>query len=168
MPKRALIEHRPWLLASLVAGVAYYFLWNNPIGGLWLILLKGAGVGLLAVYVLRQSHGIDSTILAVALAFSAVADMVLEINFAAGGALFLASHCVALALYVRNHQDTSSARQKAFAAALFIGTPVGVMAAERARGRYAVFGGAGCDGSGGMAEPVSPLPGRAGCGAVHH
>lgn len=123
MPKRALIEHRPWLLASLVAGVAYYFLWNNPIGGLWLILLKGAGVGLLAVYVLRQSHGIDSTILAVALAFSAVADMVLEINFAAGGALFLASHCVALALYLRNRQDTSLVRQKTLAAALFIGTP---------------------------------------------
>ena len=133
MPKRALIEHRPWLLASLVAGVAYYFLWNNPIGGLWLILLKGAGVGLLAVYVLRQSHGLDSTILAVALALSAVADMVLEIDFVLGGALFLASHCVALGLYLRNHQDTLSARQKAFAAALFTGTPaVSWLLSERA------------------------------------
>ena len=45
--KRALIEHRPWLFASLVAGIGYYFLWNNPIAGAWLILLKGAGVGFL-------------------------------------------------------------------------------------------------------------------------
>ncbi len=124
MPKRALIEHRPWLLASLVAGVAYYFLWNNPIGGLWLILLKGAGVGLLAVYVLRQSHGLDSTILAVALALGAVANMVLEINFAAGGALFLASHCVALALYLRHRRESTTASQRAWAAALLLGTPV--------------------------------------------
>lgn len=122
--KRALIEHRPWLFASLVAGIAYYFLWNNPIGGAWLIALKGAGVGLLAVYALRRTLGVDGAILSLALALSAAADMVLEINFEPGGALFFASHLVAIGLYVRNARPTPTSIQMLCASALAIGTPV--------------------------------------------
>ena len=122
--KRALIEHRPWLFASLVAGIAYYFLWNNPIAGAWLILLKGAGVGFLAMYALRRTSGLDGAILTIALALSAAADMVLEINFEVGGGLFFASHCVAVALYVRNVRPQPVPSQMACAAALAVGTPV--------------------------------------------
>ena len=124
VPKRALIEHRPWLLASLVAGVGYYFLWNNPVGGVWLILLKGAGVGLLAAYALRRTSGLDGAILTLALALSAAADMALEIEFEVGGALFFASHLVAIVLYVRNVRPQPVASQMACAAALAIGTPI--------------------------------------------
>lgn len=100
--KRALIEHRPWLLASLTAGIAYYFVWNNPIGGIWLIALKGAGVGFLAVYALRRTRGIEGAILTLVLALSAAADMVLEINFEAGGVLFALSHMLAVYFYGRH------------------------------------------------------------------
>jgi hypothetical protein len=31
MAKQALIEQRPWLLASITAAVAYYFLRDNPV-----------------------------------------------------------------------------------------------------------------------------------------
>ena len=121
---RALIDHRPWLLASLIAGIAYYFLWNNPLGGVWLILLKGAGVGFLALYALRRTQGLDGAILALALALGAAADMVLEINFEVGGALFFTSHVVALVLYVRNVRPQPVPSQMACAAGLAIGTPV--------------------------------------------
>jgi len=121
---RGLIDHRPWLLASLVAGVAYYFLWNNPIGEAWLILLKGGGVAFLAAYAIRRTQVLDGAILAMALALSAAADMVLEIAFEAGGALFFASHLVAVALYVRNVRPQPVPSQMACAAALAIGTPV--------------------------------------------
>jgi len=120
----ALIDHRPWLLASLVACVAYYFLWDNPIGEVWLILLKGAGVGFLAAYAIRRTQGLDGAILAMALALSAAADMVLEIAFEVGGALFFASHLVAIVLYVRNVRPQPVVSQMAYAAALAIGTPV--------------------------------------------
>ena len=123
MAKRALIEHRPWLLASLIAAVAYYFLWNNPIGGLWLILLKGSAVGLLAIYALRRTTGTDGMILVLVLALSAAADMALELYFSVGGALFLASHLVAVGLYLRNRRVSTSASQKLLAAALLIATP---------------------------------------------
>ena len=55
MAKRALIEQRPWLLASIAAAVAFYFLRDNPVGeGTWGIALKGASVGLLALYALLR------------------------------------------------------------------------------------------------------------------
>ncbi len=55
MAKQALIEQRPWLLASVVAATAFYFLRDNPIGeGTWGLLAKGASVGLLALYVLLR------------------------------------------------------------------------------------------------------------------
>lgn len=138
MPQKALIDRRPWLLASLIAGVAYYFVWNNPVGGVWLIAVKGAGVGLLAIYALRRTLGLDGAILSMALALSAAADMVLEINFEVGGALFFASHCVAVALYARNLRETTTPSQKACAAALFVATPA-LAYLLSARGDIAVY-----------------------------
>ncbi|QFT77940.1 lysoplasmalogenase family protein [Erythrobacter sp. THAF29] len=123
MAKTALVEHRPWLLASVAAAVAFYFLWNNPIGGLWLILLKGAGVGLLAAYAFYRTKGSDGTILVLALALSAAADMALEIDFVTGGALFAASHLAAIALYLRNRREKKSTSQSMLGAALLVLTP---------------------------------------------
>ncbi|MDJ0977765.1 MAG: lysoplasmalogenase family protein [Erythrobacter sp.] len=128
MARRALIEHRPWLAASLLAGVAYYFLWNNAIGGIWLILLKGAGVGFLAIYALRRTKGLDGAILTLALALSAAADAVLEIDFELGGVLFFASHWVAVALYLRNRKPDAARNRKLLGALLLIATPVGAYA----------------------------------------
>ncbi|MHA7818381.1 MAG: lysoplasmalogenase family protein [Erythrobacter sp.] len=124
MQKHALIEHRPWLLASVAAALAYYFLWNNPIGGLWLILLKGAGVGLLAVYATRRAPGADGLILTAVLALGAAADMALELWFEVGGALFALSHLVAVALYLRNRRPNPAFSQSLLAFALLLGTPV--------------------------------------------
>lgn len=123
MPKRALVEHRPWLLAGLIAAFAYYFLSDNPIGGVWLILLKGAGVGSLAIYALRRAPGVDGVIVAVALAVSALADMALELWFEVGGGLFALSHCVAIVLYLRNRREGPSFSQNLLGLTLLIGVP---------------------------------------------
>lgn len=125
MAKQALIEHRPWLLASVAAAVAYYFLRDNPLGEVWLIALKGAAVGLLATYAWRRAgQGLDGAIFVLALALSAAGDMVLELDFNAGGALFLASHLVAVAFYLRQRCSRTTPSQKLLAAALLISTPL--------------------------------------------
>lgn len=130
MARRALIEHRPWLLAAVAAAVAYYFLRDNQasggwaIAGTWLILLKGAGVGFLAIYALRRAPGLDGALLSAALVLSALADMALELYFAVGGAVFAASHAVAIALYMRNRREKTTASQKLLATALLIVTPL--------------------------------------------
>lgn len=129
MAKQALIEHRPWLLASMVAATAFYFLRDNPIGeGTWGILAKGASVGLLAAYALARvapgRRGLDGALLVAALALAAVGDMAIEIDFLIGGAFFTAAHCVAVALYLRNRHPRPSPLQKAVGLALLIGTPI--------------------------------------------
>lgn len=130
MPKRALIEHRPWLLTAVIAATAFYFLRDNQTGGgfvlgeFYLILLKGAGVGFLALYAALRASGRDHVILAIALALSAAGDMALELWFEVGGALFAASHLVACALYIRNRRAKTSFSQLLLAIALLVGVPV--------------------------------------------
>ncbi|GMN01427.1 lysoplasmalogenase family protein [Erythrobacter sp. MTPC3] len=123
MSKRALIEHRPWLLASVIAACAYYFLNDNPIGELWLFLIKGSAVGLLAVYGYQRTSGPDGGILVFALALSAAGDTVLGLSFAGGGALFLLSHIAAVVLYLRNRRASPSASQSLLGLALLVGVP---------------------------------------------
>lgn len=124
MSKRALIEHRPWLLVSVMAACAYYFLSDNPIGELWLFLIKGSAVGLLAVYAYRRTTGPDGAILVLALILSAAGDTVLGLSFEGGGLLFLLSHLAAIALYLRNRRAAPSASQNALGLAMLIGVPV--------------------------------------------
>ena len=123
MPKRALIDQRPWLLASIIAAIAFYFLRDNPIGGLYLILLKGAGVGLLAVYAFYRARGTDGILLGSVLAVASMADMALDIDFMVGGALFALSHIIAIVLYMRNRRPSTTATQKAAGITLLIGAP---------------------------------------------
>jgi len=123
MPRRALVDHRPWLLVGVIAAVAFYFLQGSikvePIE----IAIKGLGVGFLAIYALRRAPGVDGTILTIALALSALADMALELWFEAGGALFAASHVAAIILYMRNRRDGASMSQRLLGLALLITVP---------------------------------------------
>ena len=50
MPRRALYEKRPLLLASVIAAAAYYYLRSADIPELIAIAVKGAAVGLLAAF----------------------------------------------------------------------------------------------------------------------
>ena len=124
MPRRALVEHRPWLLASLIAGVTYLFVMDDPIGGIWLMMWKGAGVGFLAVYAAFRGKGSDGALIAVVMALGALADMVLELSLTVGGAIFALGHFVAIALYLRNRREAPTSSQKMFGLALLVLTPV--------------------------------------------
>ncbi len=129
MGKRALIEQRPWLLASIAAAIAFYFLRDNPVGeGVWGLALKGASVGLLAFYVALRvpqgKHRGDGYLLVGALALAAAGDVGIELDFMIGGALFAAAHCVAVLLYLKNRHKRPSPTQKLIGLSLLIGTPV--------------------------------------------
>ena len=61
MPKRALAEKRPILLASLAASLAFFALRQSPlVPEMFLIPLKGAAVGLLALYAAWRGTGRDA------------------------------------------------------------------------------------------------------------
>ena len=124
MPKRALIERRPWLLASLIAGVSFFFVKDGALAGLHKIVWKGAGVGLLAIYALLRAPGRDGKLLAAVMTLGAAGDMAIEISLQAGAAFFFVGHLMAIVLYTRHRRADLSGSQKAAAVALLVGTPL--------------------------------------------
>ncbi|MGE8140818.1 lysoplasmalogenase family protein [Novosphingobium sp. NPDC080210] len=112
MPKRALAEKRPWLLASLLAGISYYFVRDGQIPGLYLMAWKGAGVALLALYALARHKGADSRQIAAVMAFGALGDVLIELVLEWGAVAFLIGHLIAIHLYWRHRRARLSPSQK--------------------------------------------------------
>jgi uncharacterized membrane protein YhhN len=124
MPKRALIDKRPWLVASLIAAIGYYFLRGDTLPDLFEWALKGTGVALLAGYALSRHKGADSAQIAAVMAFGALGDMLIELQLEWGAAAFLAGHLVAIQLYLRHRRPSLAGSQKALALALLVLTPL--------------------------------------------
>lgn len=124
MPQRALIEQRPWLLASLIAGISYWFVAGSAIPGLYLILWKGAGVGLLAVYAWRHHSVADAHRIAVVMALGSLGDMILEVDFTFGALAFLLGHLVAIALYLKHHRRVMNPEERLATAGLLLAIPI--------------------------------------------
>ena len=124
MPKRALIESRPWLLGSLVAGISYWLLHAAPVPGVLVIVWKGAGAACLAGYAASRLGGRDRTLLALAMALGALGDMLIEIDLALGALAFFFGHMAAIALYARHPRAVPTPSQRMFGLALLVLTPL--------------------------------------------
>ncbi len=124
MPKRALIDHRPWLVAGIAMAIGFWVLSDENLGGLFLIALKGGSVAALAAYALARSRHRDARLIASVMIVGAAGDVGMELDTVAGGGLFLLSHLVAIALYLRNRRLHPAVTQKLAAAALVAGIPL--------------------------------------------
>lgn len=124
MPKRALVEHRPYLLIAVSAAIAFYVLKDSALGGVWLMLIKGAGAAFLSLYALRRSAVADAKILAAFLGLSALGDMGIELLLELGGALFFAAHLAGMSLFLRNLREQPASSQRALAVVLLLATPL--------------------------------------------
>lgn len=124
MPRRALIEKRPWLAASIAAALAYFALRNSALPEIWLIPLKGAACALLALYAFLQPASRGSRILASMMVAAALGDMAMEIDVGAGALLFFAYHVMAIGLYLRHPREHPTSTQKAAAVAMLLLTPL--------------------------------------------
>jgi uncharacterized membrane protein YhhN len=123
MPRRALIEQRPWLLASLAAGISFYFVKDSHLPALYQMIWKGAGVALLAVYALVRHDSADARQIAAVMAFGALGDVLIEVKLEAGAIAFLIGHLIAIQLYWRHRRETLALSQKAAALAMLILIP---------------------------------------------
>jgi len=126
MSRRALAEKRPLLLASFAAALAFYYLRWGPWPEFYLIPLKGAAVGLLAVYLWLRHSSPDARLMAGAFAVAALGDMAMEIETERlfGGLLFFGYHLMALAVYIRNRRPDLSPSQKWAVVAILLLTPL--------------------------------------------
>ena len=124
MARRALIDKRPILLASMAAALIYFVLRQSPVvPEMWLIPLKGAAAGLLALYAFIRFRLADTRILGAMFVMAALGDMAIEWDFIAGAILFFGYHVLAIALYLRHPREAASGSQKAAAVAMLLATP---------------------------------------------
>lgn len=121
---RALAEKRPFLLASIVAALAFYYLRSGPWPELWFIPLKGAATGLLALYAWLRHGSQDARLLAMMLSIAAVGDMVAEFDGAAAHVLYFGYHVIALMLYLRHRRAVMTRSQKGAVVALLLLPPM--------------------------------------------
>jgi len=126
MMAQDLAHKRPWLLASLIAGIRFPATWLIlPIeGGLFAFLWKMAAVGLLVPFALRRHHEGEFIPLAMMLVFYALGDGLIELNMIAGAIAFATGHLVAIGLYIKHRRIGAAFSQKLLAVTLLIATPV--------------------------------------------
>lgn len=122
MPKRALIDKRPWLLASLIAAISFYFV-RHGLEGVQLMAWKGAGVALLAAYALARHQGADSRQIAVVMGFGALGDVLIELVLEWGAVAFLVGHLIAIQLYWRHRRASLDYSQMIAALAFLVLIP---------------------------------------------
>lgn len=101
--------------AAIAAGASYCLAawcgWSGP----GVIVWKGAGVALLALWAASRAASIDGWLIAAVMALGAAGDVLLDaVGMAAGAAAFLAGHGVAIVLYARNRGAKLTATQRAF------------------------------------------------------
>ena len=121
-----LAHKRPYLLASLIAGISFPATWLFlPLdGGLIALVWKMAAVGLLVPFALHRHHVGECVPLAIILAFYALGDGLIEFSMVAGALAFAAGHLVAIWLYFRHRRVAPTFSQKLLAIAIFLLTPV--------------------------------------------
>lgn len=125
MPRRALIQKRPWLFAAICAAIVFYVYDGGELGGLWLALIKGGAVMCLAIYaIVRAGKTQDGWTLGCVFAFGAMGDFAIEFSTEIGGALFLAAHIVAVIFYHRNRAPDPCRHERVMAAVLFVLAPL--------------------------------------------
>ena len=110
-----------WLLVgmSAVVGLGYPLLWDH-LPAPATIIVKGAGVGLLALAAAWSARDPDGWLLACLLALGAAGDVLLEISLAAGATAFAAGHVVAILLYRRTRRAQADQADWAVAALILL------------------------------------------------
>lgn len=123
MPRRALIENRPWLLLGIALALSFWMVSGSAVGELYQMALKGGSVAALAIYAFLNGQGRNALLVALVMALGAAGDIGMELDTVTGGAFFAAAHIVAIALYLLNPRARRSASQIAAAAALAVLVP---------------------------------------------
>lgn len=123
-PTRALAEKRPFLLLSIAAALAYYYLRVSALPEFYIVPVKGAACAMLAIYALVRHSSQDAKLLAIMMALAAIADMVVDINLYAGAVLFFGYHMMAVILYMMHRRTSLAKSQKWAVVALLLLPPL--------------------------------------------
>jgi uncharacterized membrane protein YhhN len=112
------------LYAAIAAGGSYLFVQNADLSDFLLLMWKGAGVWLLAVFALLMARNNDGWLLTGVLAFGALGDVLVEKDDVWGASAFAVAHIIAIALYWRNRRPNPAQSQLFLAYVLLLVVPV--------------------------------------------
>ena len=107
MPRRALIDKRPYLMLSVAAAMLFYYLRVSELPEIFLWPIKGSACAFLAVYAWLRHSGSEARQVALAMTIAAIADMAVEFDLRVGAAIFVIFHIVMIRLFAahsRGHQ----------------------------------------------------------------
>ncbi|MEZ5692275.1 MAG: lysoplasmalogenase [Altererythrobacter sp.] len=121
--KRALVEKRPWLLASVAAALAYYLMKDRNVPGTYLYLVEAGSLGLLALYTLMRHLGSEAKLLAGALVLAGLGVVAVELDTWLGAVLLVLAYAVLIALFLKHRRSVLTFSQSATAAALLFLSP---------------------------------------------
>ena len=124
MPRRALANKRPYLVLSVVAAFAFYYLQASDLPELYLIPIKGSACAFLALYAFMRHHSRSGRLLAAAMGVAALADMGIAMDFRLGGALFFVFHVIMIAMLARHKRGMLEGRDSLVFLILLLGTPL--------------------------------------------
>jgi YhhN family len=104
----------PWLWwAALAVGITYMLPVTLALSGPQIILWKGAGVGLLALWAAVNGRDRFGQMIALVLGFGALGDVLLETSGLTFGAFaFLFGHAIAITLYTQNPRTALTGSQR--------------------------------------------------------
>lgn len=124
MPRRALADKRPFLLLSLMAAFAFYYLRAGDMPELYVIPIRGAACVFLMIYCLVRHSSADARLLAWALAAYALGNMAMEIDLQVGAMLLFLGHCFAIGVYLRHKRAALTGTQSWVCGLTLIFTPL--------------------------------------------
>ncbi|WAT18412.1 lysoplasmalogenase [Aurantiacibacter sp. MUD11] len=124
MPRRALVQKRPYLLLSLLAAIAYFYLQASELPELYLWPIKGSACAFLAIYCWLRHQSDDARLMAGAMAMASIADMAIEFSLEVGAGIFILFHILAIRVFTRNNQGPLSKRDNWVFLLILIGTPI--------------------------------------------
>jgi uncharacterized membrane protein YhhN len=108
---------KPVLIAAVIAGVSYLFGMSLALSPAVMIVWKGAGVALLAVWAALNARELDGWLIAAVMAFGALGDVLLEAaGLEVGAGAFLIGHAIAMLLYFRNWRSHITFSQRMLSA----------------------------------------------------
>ena len=124
LSRRALAEKRPFLLMSFAAALAFYYLRFTHFPEAYLMVVKGAGVALLAVYAFVRHSSPDARLLGWALGAASLGDMAIKWDTRIGGLLFFLFHVLAMGVFLRNRREALTGTQSWLVGVMLLLTPV--------------------------------------------
>ena len=124
MPKRALAERRPWLLASVAMSIAYFVLKDAAFPGTYLFVLEAGCLILLAVYALLRLDEPEARHIAALLGLSGLGVVAVELDPYIGAILLILAYGFGIGLFVRFRRPNMATTQKAAAVALLLLVPL--------------------------------------------